>query len=255
MRFAWCALLFVTVAAPAAAHVAPSQTGNNRYIKVLPFADRVRVAYTVFYGEAPGRAMRAALDTDHDGQISDAEARAYGDKLAAEVAPAMEVVVDGVRQHLRFDEVSVGLGSPSVTAGAWSVDLVAWPCSAAGADGVHHVVLRDRYDLPLAAETELWVVDVPDVAVVHAWVGGMRDASHDYQWSGPSQELAVDGLDLAYTAGPRAGTGSAGACGAPRARGGSHTVTIAAAIGGAVLGLLAMLVARRRRKPASADAR
>ena len=46
------------------AHVAPSVDDNNRYLKVTPSADRLRIAYTVFFGENQGRQMRAGLDTN-----------------------------------------------------------------------------------------------------------------------------------------------------------------------------------------------
>jgi hypothetical protein len=263
MRFALRVVVYVSgvalAAGPALGHVAPAQTTNGRYIKVLPFADRVRVAYTVFYGEVPGRALRVGLDADHDGLISDAEAHAYGAKLAAQVAAAVEVQTgdDGAWHHVTWAEISVGLGTPVADAGAWSVDLIAWPCSAAGADGVHHVRLRDRYDLPLAGETELWVVDAPDITVKRATLGEMHDEAHDYQWSGPARELATDGLDVEYVAGPRAGVGSAGACGAAGAHiddtgAGGRVVVVAAGAAGALIGLGAMLWARRKKpRPAA----
>ncbi len=230
-------------ATPARAHVAPAQGENNRYIKVLPFGDRVRIAYTIFYGETPGRALRRALDTDHDGLISDGEAQAYGDKLAPQVAAALELEVDGVRQPLTWTEVSVGLGMPATTAGAWSIDLVAWPCTAA-----HHVVLRDKYDLPLIGETELWVVDMPNIHIDRARIGAMDDPTHDFQFTGRLRELASEGLDLTYTAGPHAGPGFAGACstGAAAARPAPRWPLLLTAGAGALLGLLLLL---RRRAP------
>src|SRR6185369_12131192 len=39
------------LAGRAAAHVAPSVGDNNRYLKLTPLGDRVRLAYTVFYGD------------------------------------------------------------------------------------------------------------------------------------------------------------------------------------------------------------
>ena len=33
------------------AHVAPSVDDNNRYLKVTPLHDGIRLAYTVFFGE------------------------------------------------------------------------------------------------------------------------------------------------------------------------------------------------------------
>ncbi len=254
MRFARRCLGWVSgialAAAPARAHVAPAQDQNNRYIKVLPFADRVRIAYTVFYGQGPGHAMRASLDADHDGIVSDGEAHAYGVQLGAQVAAALDVEVDGVRWPVRWDEISVGLGVPDASAGAWSVDLIAWPCSA-GAGGVHHVVLRDRYDLPIGGETELWVLDMPNIVIDRARVGAMDDPTHDFQFSGPPTVLAKDGLELTYTADAHAGRGSGGACAAADAdardaAGGSRLWMLGAAVAGGLLGVGAMLWTRRR---------
>jgi len=244
----------VALAAPlAAAHVAPAQDENNRYLKILPFADRVRLAYTVFYGEVPGHALRQTLDVDRDGTISDAESRRFGDRLAAQIAAGLELEIDGVRQAITWDEVSVGMGTPATTAGAWSVDLIAWPCVAADVVGVHRLRLRDRVDLPQPGETELWVVDMPGVAIQRARVGAVADPGHDFRFSGALRELATDGLELAYTADPHVGTGSAGACSAGAApgggRGGSRVAMIVAAAVGGALGLGAMAWTRRRRRP------
>jgi hypothetical protein len=134
------------------AHVGPSVDDNNRYLKLTPGADRVRLAYTVFFGEVPGAQMRRSLDGNRDGQISDAEAKAYGDKLAAEVAPSLEITVDGITWRVTWSTVTVGMGTPSVTAGAFSVDLVGYLCLPS-ARGRHAVLLRDRFRVPRPGET------------------------------------------------------------------------------------------------------
>jgi len=238
--------------ARALAHVAPAQDQNNRYIKVLPFGDRVRIAYTVFYGQGPGHAMRRMLDADGDGIVSDSEAHAYGVQLGAQVAAGLDVEVDGVRWPVRWDEISVGLGVPDVSAGAWSVDLIAWPCSAGGGGGggVHHLLVRDRYDLPIGGETELWVLDMPSITIDRARIGGMDDPTHDFQFSGPPIALAHDGLELTYTADAHAGRGSAGACtaGTPEEPRGSRLGMIGAALVGGLIGIGAMLWTRRHKR-------
>ena len=246
----WVAL----AASPTLAHVAPAARENNRYIKVLPLGDRVRVAYTVFYGEAPGHTMRQALDVDHDGIVSDSEAHAYGEQLAAKVAAGLELEVDGVRWPVAWDEISVGLGMPQTSAGAWSVDLIASPCSA-GAGGVHRLVMKDRTELELAGETEVWVVDAPGVTIDRARIGAMDDPTHDFQFSGPSRELAKDGLDLTYraTGAGRLGRGSGRACSAGGVGDGdgdsrSWLPWVVAVASGGLIGLAAMVVQRRRRR-------
>src|SRR5262245_49235308 len=84
-------------AGAAAAHVAPSVGDNNRYLKLTPLGDRVRLAYTVFYGEVPGAELRKAIDANHDGAIDDAESQAFAVRTADEIAAALEVIVDGAR--------------------------------------------------------------------------------------------------------------------------------------------------------------
>src|SRR5260221_10143937 len=99
------ALSIALVAAPARAHVAPSVSDNNRYLKLTPLGDRVRLAYTVFYGEAPGAELRRTIDGNHDGTIDDAESQAFGDRIARDIAAALEVTVDGAAQPVAWSEV------------------------------------------------------------------------------------------------------------------------------------------------------
>src|SRR5688500_15851927 len=114
-------LVLALVAATASAHVAPSVADNNRYIKVTPLGDRVRLAYTVFYGQVPGAKLRRAIDTGRDGAIDDAESRVFGERVAREIAAALEVTVDGARRPVAWSQVVVGMGTPSTTAGAFSI--------------------------------------------------------------------------------------------------------------------------------------
>src|SRR3954462_12679567 len=101
----------------AAAHVAPSVGDNNRYLKLTPLGDRVRLAYTVFYGEVPGAGMRRTIDANHDGTIDDAESQAFGDQIAPELAAALDITVEGARQPVTWSQVVVGMGTPATAAG------------------------------------------------------------------------------------------------------------------------------------------
>ena len=133
-------------AAPARAHVAPAVSGNNRYLKLTALGDRLRLAYTVFYGEAPGATLRRAIDRNHDGTIDDRETQAFGERIARDVARALIIAVDHIPQPVAWSQVVVGLGTPSATAGAFSIDLVAWLCLSSPR-GKHAVLLRDAYPL------------------------------------------------------------------------------------------------------------
>jgi len=198
-----------STALPARAHVAPSVDDNNRYIKLTPLGDRVRLAYTVFFGEVPGAQTRPSIDTNHDRTISDAEAQTFGDHLAAEVAAALDVNIDGSQHPVTWNQVVVGLNTPSIAAGSFSVDMIAYLCLGGGATH-HRVQLRDRFRLLRPGETEVKVEDSPGIAIEHARVGPADDPSHDYRFVGPGGPVADDGLDLAFTVSAKAPAGGEG---------------------------------------------
>lgn len=232
-------------------HVAPSVDTNNRYLKLTPLGDRVRLAYTVFYGQIPGASERAAIDTDHDGKISDAEARAFAGQLAAQVAAALAIEVDGAPVTVHWDEIDPGMNTPDVAAGAFSIDLIASLCLAHGPG--HHVVrVRDRLALPRPGEAEARVEDSPDVTVERAHVGSADDPSHDYLFTGAAAPLADDGLELEFTVGANAvvagdacqGSAAASAGGADRRL--PRWAILAGAAGALVLVLVLITVRRRR---------
>lgn len=240
-------VLAITLVAPAAAHVAPSVDDNNRYLKVTPSGDRVRVAYTILFGEVPGAQMRRSLDANRDGSIDDAEANAFGTKLAAEVLAGLEASVDGAPQKLAWTKVLVGMGTPNVVAGTFSVDLVAYLCLPS-VGGRHEVRIFDRFRLSKPGETELKVEDGPGVKIERARIGVANDAGWAYRFVGPGGPLADDGLDLAFVATDKAPTGGEGGCSAAAGRRALPTglVVGSAAILGFVLAV-AVVVLRRRR--------
>ena len=192
------AALAVVAVTVLAGHVAPSVDDNNRYVKVTPLGDGVRLAYTVFFGEIPGATERKQLDANRDGRIDDAERRRFGDKLAAEVTAALDVDLDGKPQKFTWQIVDVGLGSEAVAAGSFSVDLVTYLCGTPGTK--HSIRLRDQFRIPRPGETEVKVEDSPGVTVTRAKVGAADDPSHDYRFVGPGGPLSDDGLEVEWTA-------------------------------------------------------
>ena len=238
--------------APAAAHVAPSVGDNNRYLKLTPLGDRVRLAYTVFYGEVPGAELRRAIDANRDGAIDDAESHAFGSRIAGELAAALELTVDGARQAVTWSQVVVGLGTPTTAGGPFSIDLVASICLAPPR-GKHAIELRDRFGLARPGETEIRFEDSPGVTVDRARVGDDGDPGIDYKIIGPAPVLGAagpeGGIALAFTAGPTAVVGSDAACarGAPR-RSAPTAAILGGAAGVAALVAGAVTIARRRRR-------
>lgn len=239
---------------PAAAHVAPSVGDNNRYLKLTPLGDRVRLAYTVFYGEVPGAELRRAIDANRDGTIDDAESQAFGRRIAAQIAAALEVTADGARRPVAWSQVVVGMGTPSTAAGTFSIDLVASICLAPPR-GRHAVELRDRFELSRPGETEIRFEDSPGVAVDRARVGDDGDPGIDYKIIGPTPVLAAagpaGGIELVFTAGDKAVVGSDAACVRPAPRSGVSAAVVAgwaAALAAALAGAVTIAKYLRQRR-------
>jgi hypothetical protein len=188
----------------ASAHVGPSPRTNNRYLKVTILDGRIRLLYTYFVGELPGRQVRARLDTDGDGTLSAAEARVFGNELGAQVADDLHVQLDGAPQALTWSSVDVGLGTPAVLAGALSVDLVAWVCLDRSPQGNHQLQLADRWRLPDPGESELMVEAGPTVQVSALTGDHVLDhklhgvQGHHYRWPNGPGPLGGAGLTIHY---------------------------------------------------------
>jgi hypothetical protein len=230
-------------------HVAPSVDDNNRYLKVTPLRDGIRLAYTVFFGEIPGASQRRTIDANRDGRIDDAEAQRFADKLGSEVSAALDIEVDGAAQRVHWDVVAAGMGSDAVAAGSFSIDLVAFACGTA--DGPHRVRVRDQFRIPKPGETEVKVEDSPGVTIQRARVGAADDPSHDFRFAGPGGPLSDDGLDLQFTTTdktPAVPTGKCTVARSTRTRGSGSTLVLIAVGGAIVLGAAALIMVRRRRR-------
>ena len=195
------AAVLAAATAAADAHVAPSEDTNNRYVKLTPMADRVRIAYTILVGHAPGRVTRRSLDRDGDRTISEAEADTWARDLAARVLADLELTLDGTPVPIVWTEVVAGLDDRSVTGGAFALDLIAWPCLPGPAER-HEIELVDRFSLTPAGETEVRIADEPGVRVEVARIG---DGVHGDMLGRTAQfqKLAsplAEGLRVVYTA-------------------------------------------------------
>jgi len=203
--------LVIASSATARAHVAPSMDDNNRYLKLTPLGDRVRLAYTVYLGERPGEAARREIDANHDGTIGDDEAHAFGAKLGEQVRAGLAITVDGATSPVAWATVDVGLGTPSTRAGSFSVDLIAWLCLPT-AGGAHTIVVKDAFAMPRPGETELRVEDTPGVHVDVARLGMIDLIDLDARWQGAGGPLATTGFTLGFTAGEKAPIPKDGRC-------------------------------------------
>lgn len=236
--------------APTPGHVAPSTRENNRYIVLAPLGDRLRLVYTVYMGEEPGRRARARMDENHDRVVSEDEASAWAADLAAEVTASAALDVDGVAIPLRWAETDVGLGDPSASAGAFAVDLVAWACFDRPREAlVHRIRLTDHFALDQPGETELRTEESPGVLVISEQLGAAPAASKrprlDYKWMGAGGPLA-SGYQIAIRVDPQLATYSDLPCpagDAPDAQG--KTPWRWVIVGGALLLVVGFLLARR----------
>jgi hypothetical protein len=242
-------VVLLAATSSAEAHVEVSDRENNRYIKLTPTADRVRVAYTVYMGQVPGAQARRRLDRDRDGMISDAEAKPFGDELATAIAQGMSITVDGNAVPFRWDQTLVGLGTPATSAGAFSVDLIAWVC-VPGGRGEHRLTMLDPYRVPIHGETELRAEETPGVRVTRSAVGeDPRENAVEIKWRGSSHPIAQAPYELTYEVGPDAVPVSGTACNTTAAR---PTPTssryLAAAIAAAIAFAFIIVTTLRRRR-------
>lgn len=237
------AALIALASASAAAHVAPALGDNNRYLKLTPLGDRVRLAYTIFYGEVPGRALRAQLDKNGDGAIDDRETDAFGERIARDVARSVIIAIDGVPAPVVWSQVVVGLATPRTAAGAFSIDLVASLCLTRPR-GPHAILLRDAYPLERPGETEVKLEDSPGVTITRSRIGGAEDEAHDYKLVGPSGALETEGLDAQLVITDQAPVTADATCAAPAARPPAGLIVGAGVVIASVLAVIA-IVARR----------
>jgi hypothetical protein len=180
--------------------VAPSTNTNNRYLKVTPQGDRVRLAYTVFMGEVPGAVARQRMDTNKNGTLEQAEADAYGKQIAEALQGALRVSVDGTAYPVTWAQTYVGLGTPTTSAGAFSIDMIAWFCVPDPSKRAHKIELFDRFHLAEPGELELRIDESPGVTVTESKAGEVRKTKPQLQfkWTNTAQPLAKTPLHLAF---------------------------------------------------------
>lgn len=252
MRLSFAAAVLIVLAwLPVAAHVAPSEFENNRYILLAPLGDRVRLAYTVWMGQEPGRQARRRMDRDRDGRLSEAEANEYGRQVAAQTEPRLTLIVDGRAIALEWDEIDVGLGEPVTDGGAFAIDLVEWICLAEPRKQLtHRVEFFDRFHIPEPGETELRAEESPGVRITRSDLGkpGADRAPPrlDHRWMGGPGPAETEGYRLEFEVDPALAT-FAGECGARPSRG-ERSWLLAGAGGLAALALVAVLLRRRAQK-------
>ncbi len=187
---------------PAHGHVAPAKDRNNQYIKVTPMGDRVRLAYTIYIGDTPGRAARRRMDRNRDGLLDDDEKGRYGDATATAVRAGLSVRIDGVTVAVTWSLVDVGLGVAQTDARWFAVDMVTWLCIPEPTHLSHTLLLSNRFNLPRPGETELRVEESPGVTIERSTIAGGAANQLDFRWRGGMAPLAREPYRLLFKVDP-----------------------------------------------------
>lgn len=177
-------LAAAAVSRQAFGHVGPSDATNNRYYKLTPMADRVRLAYTIFFGRQPGQVMRHRMDVNRDGVLSSDEVSAYRQVIAKQLFASVSFLQAGKDAKLLWQDVDVGMDTMDVDSGPFSVDFIGTVCLDDRRLGIEHeLVFRDRLRLPSPGETELSLAPAPGIQITKSVLDG-RASRHVEKWQG-----------------------------------------------------------------------
>ncbi len=150
MRCSWSmAILLVALgiagAVPAAVSAHP--LGNftvNRYSRIEPAGDGVRVFYVLDMAEIPTVQERARMDADGDGRISDAEAEQAATRLADEVGAMLRLTLNGRPATLRVERRALAFPPGQADLPTLRLEAVYRAELPAGATGPIGLVYRDE---------------------------------------------------------------------------------------------------------------
>lgn len=96
--------LFILLIFASPQEVVAHPLGNfsiNHFARIEPDETRVRLRYVVDMAEIPTFQESQSMDTDGDGSLSEAETRAYVERVVSQYADSLVVTVDGARVTLR----------------------------------------------------------------------------------------------------------------------------------------------------------
>jgi hypothetical protein len=224
----------------AAAHPEFNPLRNNRYVKIdLVGPDRVRLAYTVMFGDAPALTARRGADTNHDGNIDDAESGALGARVAEDVKRGIKLTIDGHPAAPAFTTPVVGLAGAQVAPEPLSVDLIAFFDLKGQPE--HTLTVDDDTVLDQLGDAEVRIEEGPTVQVLEARRGAVSRGDKpqmQFVFRGPRFSALEDrSVTTRWTARPSAGLGDA-----------RRTVVVGGVLFGVVLLVSALALVRRYRK-------
>jgi hypothetical protein len=171
------------------AHPEFNPISTNRYLKLdLVTADEVRLAYSVMVGAGPALLERRRADANSDGKLDEAETRALGEKLRAEVQAHLVITIAGKPVLPRFEAPLVGLAGSQVGPDPFSVDLVARVACPEPS-----LILDDGTELPQLGETEIRIEESPRTRLVEAHRGkGPGPRESKILFRGPKYSVLED---------------------------------------------------------------
>jgi nickel/cobalt exporter len=150
VRHSWClAILLGALGAAAAVPTvaAAHPLGNftvNRYSRIEPAGDGVRVFYVLDMAEIPTVQERTRMDADGDGRISDAEVEQAAARLADEVGGMLRLTLNGRPASLRVERRALTFPPGQADLPTLRLEVVYRAGLPAGATGPIDLVYRDE---------------------------------------------------------------------------------------------------------------
>lgn len=229
------------------AHIGSSETVNNRYYKLAPMADRVRIVYTIFFGREPSADLRRNMDTDRDGVLSASEVATYAGALQSDVVRSTAATLGANGAKIHWQPIDLGIGRATTSGGAFSADLVGTVClQQSGPKEVHRLTFVDGLVLAKPGESELRLDPAPGIRIAESRLGG-REVGAGHKWQGGAGPVA-QGYQLSFLVERDDSAGLNDLCKPPPSE--KHRLR-SILVGGAVLLLLAaalgLRAVRRRR--------
>ena len=159
----------VALAGSAAAHPEWSPIRVNRYAKIVfEGPERVRLVYTILYGDGPALPARKSVDLDANGRIDERERGLLGARAQAQLGAGLIVTLDAKPLKLGAPTIDVGLAGDAVAPQPFSIDLV-YALAAPG--GAHTLTLDDHVDVTNEGDTEVSVDDATLVQLTETYQG------------------------------------------------------------------------------------
>jgi hypothetical protein len=179
-----CAVLCGSGAAEAHPEWSPIRV--NRYCKlVLEGPARIRLVYTLLFGEGPALPGRKGVDLDANGRIDDREKHLLGKRAQSIVEAGLRLTLDGAPVpigslgssgssgslgSLGAPGIEVGLVGDAVAPEPYSVDL-SYAIELGDRPGPRELGIDDHVEVPSEGDTEVSIEETPGLRYLGAFRG------------------------------------------------------------------------------------